>query len=189
MKYFAFIFAALIISGGCSSKVETNSPPGGANPAANSSTSNANGAAATNSNPAAVQPYNGVQNLNPNAFNATNDNLKVIKYEPKKDELPYGSRIAPDDSILSSGSRGKDFFEMRTFRSHAVIAKVEKITDGKTTKYKVYLKSGRVVDAPADKMINFAAMAPENILDAIGMLPKAPANQPAKPSEKKEQNQ
>jgi hypothetical protein len=134
-----------------------------------------------------MQPYNG--NINPNAFNGANTNLKVTKYEPKKDELPYGSRTAPDDSIISSGSRGKDFVETRTFRNHPVLAKVEKIMDGKTEKYKVYLKNGKVIDAPADKMSNYAALAPVNILDIIGLSPKPQTNPTTKTEEKKDQKQ
>lgn len=188
MKYFVFIIAILVVFSGCSSSVETNQTTTGANATApNTNPANANAVAATNSNPTGMQPYNG--NINPNAFNATNDNLKVIKYEPKKDELPYGSRTAPDDSVISSGSRGTDFIETRTFRSHALLAKVEKIMDGKTEKYKIYLKNGKVVDAPADKMNNMQSMAPENILDAIGLLPKPQTNPQTKPEEKKDQKQ
>lgn len=189
MKYFVFIISILVVFSGCASNGgETNAVTNGANPAApNTNPANANAAAATNSNPPGMQPYNG--NINPNAFNATNDNLKVIKYEPKKDELPYGSRAAPDDSVISSGSRGTDFIETRTFKNHAVLAKVEKIMDGKTEKYKVYLKNGKVVDAPADKMKNMQSLAPANILEAIGMSPTPQTNPSTKPEEKKDQKQ
>jgi hypothetical protein len=182
VKYCLLITAIIVVLGGCSANPPTNQAGGGANPAANSNPANA--VAATNSNPPAVQPYNGVQNLNPAAFNAINDNLKVIRVEPKKDEMPYGSRPAPDNSVISSGSRGREFYETRTFKSHALLDKVEKIMDGKTIKYKVYLKNGKVVDAPADKLTNFAASSPESILEAIGMLPKPPANSDVKKDEK-----
>jgi hypothetical protein len=184
VKYCLLLTAILIVLSGCSSKTETNQTVNGANPAANSNPANANSVAGTNSNPLGAQPYNGVQNLNPGAFNATNDNLKVIPVQPKKDEMPYGSRTAPDDSIISSGSRGRDFVETRTFKSHAVLDKVEKIMDGKTTKYKVYLKSGKVFDAPAEKMSNFAATSPEGILDAIGMMPKPQTSTEGKKDQK-----
>ena len=167
MKYFVLIFTILFVLSACSSNAPTNTTTNGANQSANTNT-----IAATNSSPSEMTAYNGVQNVNPNAFNATNDNLKVVPYQPKKDEMPYGSRTAPDDSVITSGSRGKDFLETRTFKSHALLAKVEKIMDGKTTKYKVYLKNGKVVDAPAEKMSNYVSMAPESILDVIGMLPK-----------------
>ena len=190
MKYYFLIIAILVLSSGCSSNPSANHANGGTNPPANSNPSNVNAVAATNTNsPAEMQPYGGIQNVNPNAFNATNDNLKVIPYKPREGEMPYGSRNAPDDSIVSSGSRGKDFVETRTFKSHAIISKVEKIMDGKTTKYKVYLKSGKIVEAPADKMSNFTAMAPNSILEVIGMKPILEPNQPLNPEDKEAQKQ
>jgi hypothetical protein len=191
MKYIVFIFTISTLFSGCSPKTETGATTNGANPpaaAANSNPANTS-LAATNSNPPGMQAYNGIQNVNPNAFNTSNDNLKVIKYQPKKDELPYGSRTAPDDSIITSNSRGTDFLETRTFRSNPVLDKVEKIMDGKTTKYKVYLKSGKVVAGPADKLANMESIAPENILEAIGMAPKPQTSAPVKTDEKKEQKQ
>lgn len=178
MKNFVFIVTTAIFLSGCSSTPPVNSPGN-----ANTNQVNANTVTTINTNQQEMTPYNGVQNLNPNAFNATNNNLKVVPYQPKKGELPYGSRAAPDDSVISSGSRGKEFLETRTFRSHDVLDKVEKIMDGKTVKYKVYLKNGKVVDAPAEQMNNFAAMAPVNILEVIGIKPKP---QPAT-EEKKDQ--
>lgn len=190
MKYFVFIISIFIVLSGCSAKTEnTSTTANGPQPSAPSSNSaDANTVAATNTNPpAALQPYNGMQNLDPNAFNATNDNRKVIKYEPKKDELPFGTRIAPDDSTLSTGSRGKEFVETRVFRSHPELAKVEKIMDGKTTRYKVYLKNGKVVEAPAEKLENMAALAPANILEAIGIQPKPQIEQSTTRDAKKDQ--
>src|SRR6476661_10037739 len=127
MKYFVFIISILVVFSGCTTyDGGTNSVANGANHAApNTNPASVNASGATNSNPNGMQSYNG--NINPNAFNGANTNLKVTKYEPKKDELPYGSRTAPDDSIISSGSRGADFVETRTFRNHPVLAKVEKI--------------------------------------------------------------
>ena len=177
VKYYLLTAVMTVIFSACSANTEQTA--NGANsPAPSMNQANANALAATNSNspPPPLQPYNGAQNFNPAAFNATNDNLKVVRVEPKKDELPYGSRSAPDDSVLSSSSRGKDFVETRTFKNHAVLEKVEKIMDGKTEKYKVYLKNGKVLDAPAEKMTNFSVTSPEGILAAVGMLPKPAAN-------------
>jgi len=177
VKKSVLIIAVLAFLSGCSSNPETNAVNGGANPpAANVNAANANTVAATNTQPSGeILPYNGVQNLNPNAFNASGDNLKVVPYKPKPGELPYGTRTAPDDSVVSTNSRGQDFVETRTFKNHPTLAKVEKIMDGKTTNYKVFLKNGKVVDAPADKMSNFAAMSPVTILAAIGIEPSVPA--------------
>jgi hypothetical protein len=192
MKYCVFLISILIVLSGCSAKTEnTATTANGGNPSGpGSNPANANTVAATNANPPAeMQLYNGARNIDQNAFNATNDNRRVIKYEPKKDELPLGTRIAPDDSTLTTVSRGKDFVETRTFRSHPTLAKVEKIMDGKTTKYKVYLKNGKVVEAPSEKLENMPALSPENILDAIGMLPKPQPDQSTTREAKKDQKQ
>ena len=70
-------------------------------------------------------------------------------------------RIAPDDSIFFDVQpRQGYFFETRTFKSHPVLAKVEKIMDGKTTKYKVYLKNGKVRRSAGGKVGKYAAAVP-----------------------------
>jgi len=188
MKYLVIFTCLAILFSGCSSSNETNKSVNGAN-IQNSSTGNSNNAAMTNVTPTELKPYNGFQNVNPNAFNATNDNLKVVKTEPKQSATPFGQRTAPDDSVVTSGSRGKEFFEMRTFNNHPTLAKVEKIMDGATTKFKVYLKNGKVLEAPADKMSNFTAMAPENILAAAGVQPKQETSSPNLSNKKDQQNQ
>ncbi len=188
MKYFVLSIAILVVLSGCSSTAGTNETTNGANPSApNTNPANANTAAATNSGSTGLQPYNGMQNVNPNAFNASNDNLKVIPVKPVNNQAGINSRSAPDDSTITSGSRGLLFFEARTFNSHPVLAKVEKIMDGKTEEFKVYLKNGQVVDAPADKMTNYAAIAPANIIEIIGMAPTAPTSPPVKPEAKKDE--
>lgn len=180
--------AILVIISGCStSDSQINTTANVTNPlSSNSTPANSNGASMTNAS--TMQPYGGIKNVNLNAFNATSDNLKVVNVAPKK-ELPYGQRNAPDDSVISSGSRGKEFFEVRTFKGHPTLAKVEKIMDGVTTKYKVYLKNGKVIDAPTDQMSNYAAMAPESILSVVGAQPPAPNSSPSNGGKKEQKEQ
>jgi hypothetical protein len=179
MKHFIFILAILFIITGCTStgQQQPNAAQNNANTAAaNSNAAAANtDAAATNVARPQTVPYNGIQNVNPNAFNASNDNLKVIDSGPKKSPMPLGARTAPDDSVFSAtmNSKGQPM-EIRVFNSHPVLAKVEKTFIGKELQYKVFLKNGKVLDAPAEKMGNFAALAPENILEIVGMLPNRP---------------
>lgn len=135
---------------------------------------NANQAAMTNGG---QLPYRGIEKVDPNAFNAANDNLKVIPTDPNKSRLSVAGRSAPDDSIISVTMNQKgDPIETRIFRSHPLIAKIEKTTTVQEARYKVYLRDGRVLPAPAEKMENFSALAPENILDAVGLLPKPDLN-------------
>ena len=182
MKYFVFILLIATALSACSAGSENSANSAAVQNPSNSDAANANSVAATNPAPQMI-PYNGSQNVNPNAFNASNDNLKTVKTEPKPDELPYGSRKAPDDSVITSESRGKLFVETRVFKSDPVLQKVEKIMDGKTNKYKIYLKNGKVVDVPESKMDNYAVMAPGNFLEILGMNPKP---QPVTPSELQE---
>ncbi len=85
---------------------------------------------------------------------------------------------APDNSTFTS-TMDKDgtFMEVREFKSDPLIAKVVRKIYVDKSKYFVHLKSGKVVEAPADKMNNFRGLAPANILEAIGLnRPAAPAN-------------
>ena len=188
MKYFVFTIAVIAVLSGCSSNDTVNIAKNNSNttapisvPAANSNT-----LTAANENSSQMQPYGGMQNVNASNFNAPNSTIVVTPKPAQKDQLPVGARVAGDGSIINSGSRGKDFYEARTFNNHPVLAKVEKIMDGKTTKYKVYLKNGKVLDAPAEKMGNFESVSPENLLEIVGMSPKSAANSTTENEQKKE---
>lgn len=166
MKAFVFLFLVTVAVTGCSSS--PNEPASNSGPNSNAAVN------APAQNPTLSEPINGVPNLNPNAFNSPTTVTTPKPYVAKPGELPYGQRTAPDESVVSAESRGKDFVETRTFKNHETLAKVEKITDGTTTRFKVFLKSGKVVDGPSEKLQNFASMAPASILDAIGIASKAP---------------
>ncbi len=96
---------------------------------------------------------------------------------------------APDNSTFTS-TMDKDgtFMEVREFKSDPLIAKVVRKLYVDKSKYFVHLKSGKIVEAPADKMNNFRVLAPANFLDAIGVKPAtAPANVTRDMNLKKEQ--
>lgn len=188
MKYFVFIIAIIAVLSGCSSNEATNTTKNNANTTSPvlSPANVSNSTATANVNSSEMQPYGGMQNVNANNINASNSPIVFTPKQSQKDQLPVGARIAPDGSVINSGSRGKDFYEARTFNNHPVLAKVEKIMDGKTTKYKIYLKNGKVLDAPAEKMGNFESVSPENLLEIVGMSPKTSLNQPADSEQKKE---
>jgi hypothetical protein len=188
MKYLVFMIAIISVLSGCSSNEATNVAKINANSSAPISVpaANDNSTAATNVNSSEMQPYSGMQNANPNTFNAPNSNITITPKQPQKDQSPVGARIAPDGSVINSGSRGKDFYEVRTFNNHPVLTKVEKIMDGTTTKYKIYLKNGKVLDAPAEKMGNFESVTPENLLEIVGISPKSAVNPLTESEQKKE---
>lgn len=99
------------------------------------------------------------------------------------------ARPAPDNSTFSSYLTDAGY-EIRTFRNHPQLLKVEKkiTSDGKQS-LRVFLRSGKVVDLPGNR-INPLASAPASlILEMAGVQPPPPPQAPAgtapvkKPSE------
>lgn len=87
---------------------------------------------------------------------------------------------APDNSTFTSTmDKDGNFMEVRVFKDEPDIKKVERKVIGRNSKYLVYLRNRKVVEANAEKMTGFRSLAPANILDAIGMLPK-PDSSPAR---------
>lgn len=110
-----------------------------------------------------------------------NANVIVVNTNQAQDTMK--SLPAPDDSFFSAEMNGKGQpVETRTFRSHPILAKIEKITmSPRDYVFKVYLKSGKVVESKSDKLKDFRVIAPENILDAIGRKPPPPKPGPNAP--------
>lgn len=99
--------------------------------------------------------------------------------EPMKSETP-----AADNSTYSAEMNDKGQpVETRTFKSHPILAKVEKITlSPRDYVYKVYLKDGKVVESKSEELKLFRFIAPENILEAINKLPPKPTPDPNDPT-------
>ena len=166
------------LAAGCSSGGSRNASTQTDNrKVAETAATNSNHTAMTNVEMPNAVPYRGIENLDRNALNAVPENSKVVPVDADKNQLAIGTRPAPDDSVIvTTMNRQGNPVETRTFNRHPLLAKVEKITIGKDPQYKVYLRSGKVLNAPVDKMENFRALAPENILDAVGQLPKPAAD-------------
>lgn len=110
-----------------------------------------------------------------------NANVILVNTNQTKDtmkEMP-----APDDSTFSAEMNGKGQpVETRTFKSHPVLAKVEKITmSPRDYVFKIYLKNGKVVESKSDQLKDFRVISPLNILDVIGMKPPPPKPDPNAP--------
>jgi hypothetical protein len=189
MKKAAIILIISSSLAGCSSSEQR----AGSLSSGNSHTSNgqANGGNSVNFNaPTASNqtmiPYKGMQNVDPNIFNQTTLNVKQVN-RPVNTNQSLTQRIAPDDSVFSASMNKNGMpVETRTFNSHPILAKVEKQFLGKEVKYKVYLRNGKVLEGPADKLENYRVMGPGNILEAVGIDPNLTTKNQSKPSEKKE---
>ncbi len=133
----------------------------------------ANGANARSANqPAPVANRAGNQVVNSTPSREFRTDLQP-KNDPN-DPAVTGRIEAPDDSTFRSEmDKSGNFKEIREFRNNPYIGKVERKILGADSKYYVYLKNGKVVEAPADKMANFRALAPSNILEIIGVKPPA----------------
>lgn len=122
-----------------------------------------------------------------NANVTTADNKTAAKQtEVVSNEMP-----APDNSTYSAEMNAKGQpVETRTFKSHPILVKIEKITlSPRDYVFKIYLKNGKVVESKSEELKQFRYIAPANILDAIDMLPKATPdpNDPTKDGKKKQE--
>jgi len=146
-----------------------------------------------NSNVAVLQSNsNPIANAAPAASPATNSavpgipnapaNANMAKGDPTKNaKVQNITNPAPDNSEVSV-SLGQFPVETRTFKSHAELAKVERIQDvaNKKTIVKVYLRNGQVKELSPNVLGNPMAASAAEILQV------AQNAQPAKPEPKVE---
>lgn len=115
-----------------------------------------------------------------NSIAANNPRDKKNKKErpdenPSATPAPAEFRAAPENSEASvmMNSDGS-ITEIRIFKDHPLIAKVEATWSDPTSKsLKVYLKSGKIVTAKTDKIPNLQAVASDFILQAAGIRSSA----------------
>ena len=95
------------------------------------------------------------------------------------------ARPAPDNSTFTSFLTDAGY-EIRTFKNHPQLLKVEKkITpDGKQA-VKVFLRDGKVVELPGQKIPVLATIPAAQILEAAGIRPPAPPAPAGPPPTKK----
>lgn len=90
---------------------------------------------------------------------------------------------APDNSEISGTMNDQGVpIETRTFKNNPLLAKVEKIyTKANDPNTKVYLKNGKVINVPPGKIGNASTASANEILVAVGVIPKpAPVKNEAK---------
>lgn len=133
----------------------------------------------SNSNSNAVIPVN--TNIAANFPNRTENNGKTR-------DSTFDPKPGPDDSTFNAVmDKDGNFKEIREFKSHPKLLRVERKLIGAEERYTVFLRDGTSYRAPAGKMQNMRALAPENILDAIGQFRPAGGNSASTPPAKKEE--
>jgi hypothetical protein len=150
---------------GSSSESVLNSPATNAN-----TTNSANNAAASNTN-AGFIPYPGTENTNGVPANV---NAKVVSIDPQQLKPTNAAMPAADNSEIVMALNEKGAVETRTFKSNPVLAKIEKTTEGRNVGLKVYLKNGKVIPLPPEKIKNFTVDSAEQILQAAGIQTPKP---------------
>jgi len=92
-------------------------------------------------------------------------------------ELRKSTRPAAEDSEF--GVVLTDVvFERRTFKRHPQLLKIEKITSGEKKTINVYLKDGRIVEVPGEKINSISTAGSAGILKAAGVDVPAPVRKP-----------
>jgi hypothetical protein len=162
------IIAGVLISiaacSGSSSDSVLNSP------ATNANTTNAANNAASNSN-AGMIPYPGTENTNGIPANVE---TKVVSVDPKQLTPTNAAMPAADNSEVLIALNEKGAVETRTFKSNPLLAKIEKTTEGRDVRLKVYLKNGKVISLAPEKIKNFTTDSAEQILQAAGIQTPKP---------------
>lgn len=122
--------------------------------------------------------------------NANTTAVNIPAAERTVESISDGVPAADNSTYAAEMNESGKPVETRTFKSHPVLLKIEKITlSPRDYIYKVYLRDGKVVESKSEELKQFRYIAPGNILDAIGMLPKAtPAPVDPTRDEKKKQS-
>ena len=86
--------------------------------------------------------------------------------------LKKAARPAPEDSefavILTNAA-----VELRTFKSHPQLLKVEKRSSGGESVVRVFLKDGKIIDLPGEKIPALGTETAARILEIAGVIPGA----------------
>lgn len=142
-----------------------------------SNMTDSNSVAATNanvtntSNVVPIMPVNGTLN-DANAANAAGANQQAKVVTPPANAKPM-TFPAPDDSEYSSSMNSSgQAIETRVFRNDPQIAKVERLWKNVNDKViTIYLKNGKKVNVPGDKLAEIKSVPITTFYDAAGLKP------------------
>lgn len=119
-------------------------------------------------------PYPGLENTNGKVPNVDNTNIKKIDEKDIKKIVP--TKKMADNSELSVRSEGASFIETRQFSNDPQLDKVERIINGTTSKFKVYLKNGKTFQLNEEKLKDYKNLSAAAILAAVGVKSEATLN-------------
>jgi hypothetical protein len=86
-------------------------------------------------------------------------------------------REAPDNSLYWS-TLTDVALETRQFRDNAQIGKVEKVNDGRKSTIKIYLRNGKLVEVPGEKVADISRESVTTFINLAGLKPPAPPQPP-----------
>lgn len=168
MRNTLILITLALFLAGCASSVENTANSSNANSAQNANTEQA--IVPKNAETGESVSIPGVtgppDNSNVKINAETYDTSKAVEGKPASEDSTFSTRLT-DVAI-----------ETRTFKSHPIIAKVERTTDVKGRTIKVFLRSGKVIELPGDKIGNLQAASSAQIMAAAGIESAAPAMTP-----------
>jgi hypothetical protein len=169
----------LVLSGCGPSPANSNAVVENANPTVN-----------TNANLVTIPIPANVNASNVNGI-ATIDNRSVSNSTGPVGKMKPLTYPAPDNSeFYTTMDSSGQAIETREFHNHPQLIKVTRVWKGVNDKtIHIYLKNGKVVDLPGDKIENINSQPASVFLDAAGIKPAAPPPAAARPPEKKSDDQ
>ena len=89
-----------------------------------------------------------------------------------KKPVPVNTRPAPEDSEITT-SLTDVALEVRVWKKHPTLAKIEKVYDGQNVSIKVYLRDGRIIDLPGSSIAQLDQIPSATVLTLVGVGPTA----------------
>ncbi|HLM03446.1 MAG TPA: hypothetical protein VK400_20500, partial [Pyrinomonadaceae bacterium] len=107
-----------------------------------------------------------------------NSEATVVNIDPKKIKPTNPAVPAADNSEVLTVLNEKGAVETRIFKSHPVLAKIEKTTFGREVQVRVFLKNGKVIPLAPEKIGNFITDSAQQILQSAAVV-QPPQPKPA----------
>ena len=166
--YLFFLLIVIGIAGGCSGNADvsksTNAPGSVSNTIAASNSGQTLSSNAPPSNPAAIPTAeNAIENPNRRkVIDVPGEGRPVMRYEP----------AAEDSQIASAMNSGGQMFEIRIWKKHPQLLKVESIwVDQKNKALTIILRTGQVMNITTDRIPNLKLATANQLLEIAGVHP------------------